>query len=216
MSVSQIVQQLRDEVPARASQEPDRVQKEVEPALVIGAALPDGTPGALRLRAHRFLRGGWKFHRCVNPDCGKLYPMGEERCSACNHLTAPLYLCRNCGADYLRMVGDVETEPLRPSADPGDESEHLVYEPDRFDRTIINDDDDDDEGDGQTQAQPARGRRNRAQVPAQVRNRPIISGSLDPATLRFSSNPTDYPLQVSLAPAARRWGFAPAGNRGAP
>lgn len=203
MSVSQIVQQLRDEVPDRASQEPGRLQKEVEAALVIGAALPDGTPGALRLRAHRFLRGGWKFHRCVNPECGKLYPMGEAKCSACKHLTAPLYLCRNCGADYLRMVGDVATEPLRPSADPEDEPEHLVYEPDRFDRTIINDDDDDD-GDGQTPAQTARGRQSRAQVPAQIRNRPILSGSLDPATLRFSSNPTDYPLQVSLAPARLR------------
>ena len=34
--------------------------------------------------------------------------MGEEKCSACHHDTAPLYLCRNCGADYLRLVGDPE------------------------------------------------------------------------------------------------------------
>ena len=81
--------------------------------MTLGAALPDGTPGALRLRAHRFIRGGWKFHRCVNPDCGRLYPMGEERCGAVNHLTAPLYLCRNCGADYLRLTGDLDAEPLR-------------------------------------------------------------------------------------------------------
>ena len=203
MSVSQIVQQLRDEVPARANQEPAQVQKEVEAALVIGAALPDGTPGALRLRAHRFLRGGWKFHRCVNPDCGKLHPMGEEKCGACNHLTAPLYLCRNCGADYLRMVGDVATEPLRPSADPEEGPECLVYEPERFDRAIIIDDDDDD-ADGQPTAQATRGRRNRAAVPAQIRNRPILNGSLDPATLQFSSNSADYRLQVSLAPARLR------------
>jgi hypothetical protein len=84
-----------------------------------------------RLRAHRFIRGGWQFHRCINPDCGKLYPMGEEKCSACHYDTAPLYLCRNCGADYLRLVGDPDA-PLRPSARPDEGPEWMVYEPDRF------------------------------------------------------------------------------------
>ena len=82
LSVSQLVAKLRAEVPARHDVPEPALRREVEAALLAGAALPDGVPGALRLRAHRFIRGGWRFHRCLNPNCGRLYPMGEERCAA--------------------------------------------------------------------------------------------------------------------------------------
>lgn len=203
MSVSQIVAQVQSEVTARNTTSIEAVENEVEAALVLGAALPDGTPGALRLRAHRFLRGGWKFHRCLNPDCGKLYPMGEERCGSCNHSTAPLYLCRNCGADYLRLAGDLDSGPPHPSADEREQPEWMLYEPKRFDQPIALDDDDDSDGDDSA-PQPARARRPRAQVPVQIRNRPVLDGSMDPLSLQFSSNPTDYRLEVTLAPARTR------------
>jgi hypothetical protein len=80
MSISGIVTRLRQEIPERREAEENALRHEVETALIAGAALPDGTPGALRLRAHCLIRGGWRFHRCVQPDCGRLYPMGEERC----------------------------------------------------------------------------------------------------------------------------------------
>jgi hypothetical protein len=79
MSVSQIVAQVREDVPERKSAPDAALLEETLSALVLGAALPDGTPGALRLRVHRFIRGGWKFYRCVNPACGRLYPKGEEQ-----------------------------------------------------------------------------------------------------------------------------------------
>ncbi len=140
MSTSQIVAQLKAEVPARNAATDKQLLNEVEAALTIGAALPDGTPGALRLRAHRFIRGGWQFHRCLNPDCGRLYPMGEEKCSVCHYDTAPLYLCRNCGADYLRLVGDPEA-PLRPGSRPDEGLEWMVYEPGRFEGVDSEDED---------------------------------------------------------------------------
>ena len=115
MSLSQLAGQVWSEVAERKGVSEEELKSELEAALVIGGALPDGTPGALRLRAHRFVRGGWKFHRCLNPACGKLYPLGEERCSVCNHPTAPLYLCRSCGADYLRLVGSIDDGTLRPA-----------------------------------------------------------------------------------------------------
>jgi len=172
------------------------------PALVLGAALPDGTPGALRLRVHGFIRGGWKFYCCVNPACGRLYPKGEEQCSSCNHRTAPLYLCRNCGADYLRFTGDFTAGPLQPSADPQDGPEWMLYEPRRFDLPPIAGDDSDTGDDGDQQAYL--GGRGQQQVPLQIARQPLIDGSFDPATLRFSNNPTDFPLQVTLAPARLR------------
>jgi len=88
MSAGQIVAQMKAEVPERKDASEVQLRAEVEAALTIGAALPEGMSGGLRLRAHRFIRGGWQFHRCINRDCGKLYPMGEEKCSVCHHDTA--------------------------------------------------------------------------------------------------------------------------------
>lgn len=200
MSLSQIAQRVRHDVSARSSATDDELYAEVESALTIGAALADGIPGVLRLRAHRFIRGGWKFHRCLNPDCGRVYPMGEEQCSSCNYRTAPLYLCRNCGADYLRLAGDPDNEPLRPSADESESPEWMMYEPSRFDLPPIADDDADDSG-GMNLGNARRGRQ---QVPAQIRQSPVLDGSFDPISLQFSSRPDDYRLRVTLVPARTR------------
>lgn len=193
MSISQMVERVQSEVTERATASVEDVSREIEAALTLGAALPDGTPGALRLRTHRFIRGGWKFYRCVNPACGRLYPMGEERCGSCQHVTAPLYLCRNCGADYLRFAGDIDNEPLHPSAIEGNGLEWLTYEASRFDIPIQSDDDDEDDA-------PPPPPRSSQVVPAQIGGRPVLDGSLDPASLQFSRNVTDYQIPITLVP----------------
>jgi hypothetical protein len=48
-------------------------------------------------------------------------------------------LCRNCGADYLRFVGDVDGGPLRPSAVLTDGPEWLLYQPDKFESNDVED-----------------------------------------------------------------------------
>jgi hypothetical protein len=199
LSVSQLVAKLRAEVPARRDVPEPALRREVEAALLAGAALPDGVPGALRLRAHRFIRGGWRFHRCLNPNCGRLYPMGEERCAGCNWPTAPVYICRNCGADYLRFVGDPLNDALRPSALETEGPEWMLYEPGRFESSAAADSEDfvaEDE-----EAAPRPGRRGGYALPTQMKHRPVHTGSFDPANLLFSSNEADYPLKVVLAPA---------------
>jgi hypothetical protein len=197
MSLGQLVSRTRAEVPERRESPEEELRREVEAALVLGAALPDGTPGALRLRAHRFIRGGWQFHRCVNPDCGKLYPMGEQRCE-CGHVTAPLYLCRNCGADYLRFAGDPDEGPLRPTAVASEGPEWMLYEPARFE--VESDDEDEDEADEEGPPPRARG----AKQPVQIKERPVWHGSFDVGTLSFSTAADDYPLKVTLSPARTR------------
>ena len=198
LSLSQIVELVRREVPARAKADPAAVQHEVESALIAGAALPDGVPGALRLRAHRFIRGGWRFHRCVNPSCGRIYPMGEDRCS-CGSPTAPLYICRNCGADYLRFVGDPTEGVLRPSSSATDGPEWLLYEYGRFGAAV----EDDEEEEADENGGRSRPRRQAAQ-PKQIRGRPVLKGSFDPATLAFSTAESDYPLPAMLVPGRTR------------
>lgn len=185
MSVSQIVEQVRQQVPERKTIEPERVRHEIESALVLGSALPDHTPGALRLRAHRFIRGGWRFTRCVDPACGKLYPMGEEQC-VCGATAAPLYLCRSCGADTLRFrSGEAgpQAEALRPNASRSNDNEWVLYDRNRFETG-------DDEG--------------LVGVEQQMRGRKVLEGSFDPATCSFSTTEGDYPVRAVLAPARSR------------
>ena len=174
MSLSQIIQQVRTEVAERRDAPDDRLLEEVESALVLGAALPDEVAGTLRLRTHRFVRGGWKFHRCTNPSCGKVYPMGEEYCQECHFLTAPLYLCRNCGADYLRVVGELDDgkETLRPSAIETDGPEWMVYQPDRFESPAVTEDDDDqDEAEAPERPRARRPSRHAGASPPPTRTR---------------------------------------------
>jgi rubrerythrin len=185
MSIPQMVERIAAEVPARSTTDQVALRLEVEAALVVGAALPDGAPGALRLRTHRFIRGGWRFMRCLDPDCGRLYPMGEEVCE-CGRLTAPLLLCRSCGADALRLKEGPEGVtggPLRPNADRSDEGEWILYDRDRFEAG-------DEDG--------------LVGVEGQMRQREIQQGSFDPATCSFSPDPGIYPMRVVLAPARNR------------
>lgn len=114
-SLTELVTLIKDSVPSRGGWDEATIRREVELGLRVGAALAtiegdSKIPGALRLRAHRFVRGGWEFYRCLNPGCGALYPRGEEVCPQCGEATAPLYLCRNCGADFWRMLGPTEGE----------------------------------------------------------------------------------------------------------
>lgn len=194
LSISQIVEKIKAEIPQRKGCSDADLQREVKSALTVGAALPDNSPGALRLRAHRLIRGGWQFHRCVNPNCGKLHPMGEDHCSACRSATAPLFLCRNCGAHSLRFVGEHPNDPtqgvLSPSADRAEDFEWMLYEPNRF-QTLLEDDEAPEPPSNRRQTQ-------------QMRKRPVCQGSFDPATLAFSSDRTQYSLPATLAPARTR------------
>lgn len=191
MSLSGMVQCARTEIPARRDADPSAVRREIEAALIAGAALPDGTPGALRLRAHRFIRGGWCFHRCLNPACGKLHPMGQPQC-ACGFRTAPLHLCRNCGADFLQLSGDPE-KGLTLEQDDGQEgaSEWMLYEPAKFIASMAADEDEEAEENGDATATPA------------ATHPHSRSGSFDPKTLAFSDNPDAYGLRVALVPGRR-------------
>lgn len=184
LSLTQLVRAVMDDVPERKKADPAAVREEVSAALVLGAALPDGAPNALRLRTHRFIRGGWKFHRCVDPHCGRLYPKGEQRC-ACEKPTAPLYICRSCGADVLRFRGnpsDPSQEPLSPNETRGNEAEWILYNRSRLD--ALTDDDEEFSID-----------KDRV-----MGKRPVLSGSFDPKTLLFSKQDSDYPVKCVLAP----------------
>ncbi len=198
MSIPQLIEAAKSEVSQWALWPDEQVGEYIEAAIRIGAVLPDDMPEALRLKVHRLMRGGWQFHRCVNPECGKLYPMGEERCE-CGERTAPLFLCRNCGADYLRFVGneDPEDEPLKPSAVLADEHEWMLYEPGRLEASELAD----EEFDTEEEQEPTSRTRARNRQPQQMRNRPVLHGSFDPKTLSFSSDESEYPLRVTLAPA---------------
>lgn len=197
MSAGQIVQRLLTEVPERQGANPETLTREVEAVLLAGSALPEGTPGALRLRAHRLIRGGWKFVRCIDPACGRIYPMGQPVC-ACGRATAPLFLCRSCGADYLRLSGDPASGQMQPYAET-DGTEWMLYDVDRQEAENVPDEDSEEI---ETENQPRRrGARPRIE---QVRGQPVYSGSFDPQTGNFSLSPGDFPFQVRLVPGRSR------------
>jgi len=195
MSVTHAVENILQDLPQRKEADPEAVRNEVVAALVAGAALDEKQDGGLRLRTHRFVRGGWRFHRCVNPDCGRLYAKGEETCSACNMRTAPLYICRSCGADALRMRGDElapETTPLEPNETRVSDGEWMLYDAERFqltgDEELIDDE--------QPEVRP-KGKKK----PKAMKGRPVVPGSFDPSTGLFARSKEDYPMSVVLAPA---------------
>ena len=189
MSITEMAERIVDTAPERQGSDPEQVRNEVELALIAGAALPDDVSGGLRLKTHRFVRGGWQFHRCVDPVCGKLHPMGEERCT-CGKPTAPLNVCRNCGADALRFRSEPPDDPsqaaLLPNGARDDTGEWVLYDRRRFVDTAADDD-----------AILDLTRR-------QVRERPVLTGSLDPSTLAFSTEDRSYPFPVILAGARTR------------
>ncbi len=192
MSAGQIVRLLVAEVPERQGTDVVTLTREVESVLLAGSALPEGTPGALRLRAHRLIRGGWQFVRCVDSDCGRIYPMGQPIC-ACGRATAPLLLCRNCGADYLRLTGNPEAGQMQSYAENANGDEWMLYDVGRQEADNQPDDDVDDD---EEQAAPRR-RGGRARI-ERVRGQPVYSGSFNPQTMNFSPTATDYPFQVRL------------------
>ena len=203
LSVQAIAELVRDEVPERRDFPLDAIRAEVEAVLIAGAALPDDVPGTLRLRAHRMIRGGWKFVRCVDPACGRIYPMGEPDCQ-CGRRTAPMYLCRSCGADYLRLTGDPEAGQLRPyEENVPPPPEWMLYNPLRHEAAIPGDDEVEAEEDGAESAgaRPNRGRRARVD---QVRGNPVHSGSFDPATLMFRMESGTYPMPARLVSGRTR------------
>jgi len=182
MSVSQLVQALKARESDLGLIPEGELLATVWQALKIGVERPDGE-GALRLRVHRFIRGGWRFTRCLNPECGALHPMGEEKCSECGYPAAALLLCRSCGAHALRLRACTEAEPPEMlTVQGGPLPEWLVY-----DRTDALEGDDGIVG-----------------AEKQMRQRPVCKGSLDPATLLFSSDETAYGMKVVLAPEAIR------------
>ncbi|MGQ9369061.1 DEAD/DEAH box helicase [Azospirillum sp. ST 5-10] len=187
MSVEEIAERIIADVPERHGAQPDAVRREVESALAVGAALPDEVHGALRLRTHRFIRGGWRFHRCVDPACGRLHPMGEEECASCGSPAAPLLVCRNCGADTLRFrprLADT-TDPqagLAPYNERTRWQEWILYDLARYDDLL----DDNDALVAGTR---------------QMRGETVRSGSFEPTTCSYSDDPATYPMRVALAPA---------------
>jgi hypothetical protein len=192
MSASQIVQRLLAEVPERQGANTEALTRELEAVLLAGSALPEGMPGALRLRAHRLIRGGWQFVRCVDSACGRIYPMGQPTC-ACGRVTAPLLLCRNCGADYLRLTGDPEAGQMQAYAENTNGDEWMLYDVGRQEADNRPDDGDDDAD--EENAPRRRGGRARIE---RVRGQPVYSGSFNPQTMNFSQTATDYPFQVRL------------------
>lgn len=205
LSLEQLADRVLAEVPQRNGAQPEAVLAEVHAALLAGTALPDGAPGLLRLRAHRFFRGGWRFHRCLNPQCGHLQPMGEEQCSKCGAKTAPLLLCRSCGADYLALQGD-PNEELQPAriSQSADQKGWLVYEPARFGGTV-NADEDDDDGDGNGDGAPQAPRRGRGRAAAATpRPKGTLEGKLNFGTLEFSTDANATGTNVLISQNTKR------------
>ncbi|RMF01045.1 MAG: DEAD/DEAH box helicase [Alphaproteobacteria bacterium] len=204
LSLDQLVDRVMEDVPERRNADREAVLEEVHAALLVGTALPDGSAGLLRLRSHRFFRGGWRFHRCLDPDCRHLQPMGEERCSVCGHTTAPLLICRSCGADYVGLDGDPNDE-LLPAAlqDTRRQPDWLLYEPDRFEGVVNADDI--DEAENEENAQPNDRRRGRRQANQAVR-RPqgTLEGRFNCGTLEFDDDPDAEGLHSLLSPSTKR------------
>jgi hypothetical protein len=111
--------------------------------------------------------------------------MGEEKCE-CGGVTAPLYICRSCGADTLRFAegeGGAEQAALTPNSSRSDEGEWLLYDRDRFEA------EEDEELVG---------------LEKQMKDRKVLTGSFDADTCSFSADEKLYPMRVALAPARNR------------
>lgn len=206
-SISSLARLLAEQGPGRADwREEDRL-REVKLALAIGARLSEDVPGALPLRVHGFVRGGWQFHRCIDPECGTLHPKGESACVKCGRATAPLYLCRHCGADFLRMAGPEEgTGALKPypegsggadSLEEAEAKEWLLFQPQRWSWTET--DVDEETPDESEEAAAPRQKKKKAASAYEV-----IHGSFDADSSSFVPNEDLYPYPVALWPTRKR------------
>ncbi|MFY0576326.1 hypothetical protein ACN28S_19950 [Cystobacter fuscus] len=101
-------------------------------------------------------------------------------------MTAPLYLCRSCGADALRFQGEEDSQPgrLTPNASRSSDGEWLLYDRDRL--TLAGDDE-------ESGAAPTLAKK-------QMKERPVLLGTFDPETCNFAPEGL-YPVRVALAPA---------------
>jgi hypothetical protein len=184
-SVSELGEIVRQQ-PERSGATAEQVTHEIECALLAGAAMPDEAPGALRLRTHVLLRGGWRFYRCVDPACGRLYPLGEGDCG-CGKMTAPLLLCRSCGADALHLEGpaDPEAGALLPRQLREGALEWVMYDQKR----LLATDDGEDEGGEEPAPAPRRAR--------QIQGRKVRQGLFVPATGEFYASESMAPEGAS-------------------
>lgn len=199
LSLSGITDAVLEKVPERKGAPREAVLAEIRAALSAGADLGD-MPGALRLRAHRFLRGGWKFHRCVDPACGTLHARAEVSCQACGKAAAPLLLCRSCGADALHFRGPESPagDTLRPYGPDEEEGlEWVLYNQ----KSVLGEVDDEEvDADDGGEAQRTKDRR----VRQQMKDRKVIEGSFDPASSTFDQDEGRFGVRVLLAPARNR------------
>ena len=200
-SISQLIKMIKENVKERAGWKDEDIQKEVETALVLGGMLDESSPVQLNIKAHRFVRGGWKFYRCTNPNCGKLYPRGEEHCTVCHSPTAPLYLCRNCGADYLRLAGgETDATELHPSEDPSEKYEWLIYNYSKFAQNDVHDEDDDEDEEENDERQ-----KRSAKTSGQMKGRPVLHGSMSVGeAVLFDEDEKKLEHKVILSPARNR------------
>ena len=196
-AISGLVEKVKNQVFDRASVSDAEISRELQTALLVGASLGE-IPGSLRLRMHQFFRGGWEFYRCLSPTCLKLFPHYRDQCE-CGHKTAQLFLCRSCGADYVRLIGDPLRAPLRVAGDDNEEAEWLLYEASRIETDLNQTSDDDDDV-----LEDEVVRTSQSRSPRKVGGRPVLWGSFDPVTQGFSLNPNDFSVKGALLPNRSR------------
>lgn len=189
-SVTQLADIIATTVPERSQSTIEALEREIRAALVVGAAVPARVAGGLRLRTHRFVRGGWRFHLCVDPACGSLHPMAETECG-CGAPTAPLFICRGCGVHALGFRGDdpdPTASPLRSAGPRGEGEEEWLLFPgpaEEEDEDVV------EEGDEPDRRGPASRRRS-------------LSGSFDPRSLAFSRDERLHAVRGVLHPGRTR------------
>ncbi|NUQ74890.1 MAG: protein kinase [Polyangiaceae bacterium] len=213
MSLSALADAVLADIPERKGAPRSDVLAELHAALFAGCQLGE-LPGALRIRAHRFLRGGWRFHRCVDPACGKLYARGEDTCT-CGKKAAPLLICRSCGADALHVRGPEEPSGaiLSPYSAADDEGIEWVL----YDQRGLTGEQQEDEETESDIAGPEEVRRTRTQKSRQkVKGRKVLHGSFDPDSRSFDGDENVYAVKVLMAAGRNRClacgGFAGSGS----
>jgi Protein kinase domain/DEAD/DEAH box helicase/Domain of unknown function (DUF1998)/Helicase conserved C-terminal domain len=214
LSLGDIADAILADVPERSGAPREAVLAEVQAALFAGSQLGE-LPGALRLRAHRFLRGGWRFHRCVDPACGKLYARGEDTCVQCGKAAAPLLICRACGVDALHFRGleDPSGTTLTPYAAAAEDEwiEWVAYDQKSLVGSAEEEEADDDP------IEPPEVRRTKDRRARQkVKGRQVLRGSFDPGSRHFDTDEGLYPVKVLMAAGRNRClvcgGFAGSGS----